>query len=51
MPLNREHIPQDGGRQCQLQERVEAGYNVVAPQGQLSDSFMGLWHCIMRDGG
>ena len=32
-------------------ERVEAGYNVVAPQGQLSDSFMGLWHCIMRDGG
>ena len=51
MPLSGEYIPQGGGRRCQLQELVEAGCRVVAPQGQLSDSFMDLWHCIMRNGG
>lgn len=33
---------------CQLQELVEAVFRVLAPQGQLSDSFVNEWHCIMR---
>lgn len=34
--------------ECQLQELVGAVFRVLAPQGQLSDSFVSEWQCIMR---